>query len=63
MSGDALRLVLTSSVEAVVRLLLLLYDSHITFVLLQGLSLALFQLCLTFVLFVLGDKLYEVILD
>lgn len=47
-----------------VRLLLLwLYDSHIAFVLLKGISLALFKLGLTLVLLVLSHKLDEVALD
>jgi len=56
---------LSGSVEAVVRLLLLLwlYDSHIAFVLLEGFSLAQFKLGLTLVLLVLSDKLDEVVLD
>ena len=52
-------MVTSSSVEAVVRLLLLLlYDSHIAFVLLECLSLALLELSLTLVLLVLSDQLY-----
>lgn len=52
MSGEAT--ILVSSVEAVVRLLLLLYDtSHIAFVLLHCLGLALFKLRLALVLLVL----------